>query len=405
MIGLFKIVQYCYLGIIYNLWLGDCLLFIENDVQICLLLLFYVFVVIVLLGVLLLLGVYVVFLMFVGYWGDGVFDNFWKFIEWYKVIFVIIVLIVIVVLMQCLVDVDILLLCLVFCGFVLLFVELYKKFESVVGVIICEGYGLIEVICLVLINLLDGEKKIGFIGFLFLYMDVKIYDYVMYEFCDIDQIGEICVLNLGVLMGYIYIEVLKNVDLYYFGFESQIQYLCIGDFGWIDVDGYFWIIGCVKDLIICFGYNIDFVEIEEVLVGYDKVVFVGVIGQFDSYVGELLCVYVELVDGVEVLEMELMDYVKKYIYECVVYFKYMEILVELLKIVVGKIFKLDLWKMVIKCIFDVEFVKVFWLVEVFEVVDDKKCGLVVCIVKIGDCDVVVVEVKLGEFLICWEWVD
>lgn len=42
----------------------------------------------------------------------------------------------------------------------------------------------------------------------------------------------------------------------------------MGDFGCMDYDGYFWLIGRKKEFIICGGYNIDLVIIEELLYWY-----------------------------------------------------------------------------------------------------------------------------------------
>jgi acyl-CoA synthetase (AMP-forming)/AMP-acid ligase II len=74
-------------------------------------------------------------------------------------------------------------------------------------------------------------------------------------------------------------------------------YLRTGDLGRIDADGYIWITGRAKDLIIRGGHNIDPAEIEEALAGHTAVAFAGAIGQPDAFAGELPCVYVELVGG------------------------------------------------------------------------------------------------------------
>ena len=403
--GLPKIAQHRYSGIIYNAWLGDRLLFTEEDVQICPLPLFHVFAAIVSLGASLSSGAHVVFPTPAGYRGDGVFDNFWKLIERYKVTFVITVPTAISALMQRPVNADISSLRLAFCGSAPLPVELYKKFEKAAGVTICEGYGLTEATCLVSINPPDGEKKIGSIGFPFPYTDVKIFDHVTHEACKTDQIGEICISSPGVSMGHTYTEASKNADLYYPGPESETQYLRTGDLGRIDADGYLWITGRAKDLIIRSGHNIDPAEIEEALAGHDKVAFVGAIGQPDSYAGELPCAYVELVDGADVSVDELMAYAKEHVHERAAQPKHLEIMAELPKTAVGKIFKPDLRKMAIKRVFDAEFAKAGWPVEVREVIDDKKRGLVARIAKTGDCDTAAVETKLGEYPTRWEWAD
>jgi len=87
--GMPKVAQHHNSGIIYNAWLGNRLLFTEEDVQICPLPLFHVFATIVCVGASLSSGAHIVFPTPQGYRGDGVFDNFWKLIERYKVTFMI----------------------------------------------------------------------------------------------------------------------------------------------------------------------------------------------------------------------------------------------------------------------------------------------------------------------------
>ncbi len=80
--------------------------------------------------------------------------------------------------------------------------------------------------------------------------------------CVANEIGEICVSNPGVWPGNVYTEAAKNADLYYEDTFSRT-----GDLGRLDEDGYIWITGRVKDLIILIreGYNIDPAQIEEAL--------------------------------------------------------------------------------------------------------------------------------------------
>lgn len=65
----------------------------------------------------------------------------------------------------------------------------------------------------------------------------------------------------------------------------------------MDADGYLWITGRAKDLIIRGGHNIDPAEIEDALLSHPKVAAVAAIGQPDSFAGELPCAYVELIAG------------------------------------------------------------------------------------------------------------
>jgi len=350
--GMPKVVQHRYSGIVYNAWLGERLLFTETDVQICPLPLFHVFATVVCMGASLGSGAEIVFPTPQGYRGEGVFDNFWKLIERHKVTFMITVPTAMSALMQRKVDADISSLRLAFCGSAPLPLELYKKFEAAAGVTICEGYGLTEATCLVSINPPDGEKRVGSIGIPFPYTDIRIMSVATGEEVGTDEIGEICVSNPGVYAGKTYTEADKNEGLFYPGTISQTQYLRTGDLGRKDADGYLWITGRAKDLIIRGGHNIDPAEIEEALAGHDAVAFAGAIGQPDAHAGEVPCAFVELVDGATITSEELLSFAKEHIHERAAHPKHLEIMDELPKTAVGKIFKPDLRKSAITRVFN-----------------------------------------------------
>ena len=397
--GMPKVVQHRYSGIVYNAWLGDRLLFTENDVQICPLPLFHVFATIVSLGASLGSGAQIVFPTPQGYRGEGVFDNFWKLIEKHRVTFMITVPTAMSALMQRKVDADISSLRLAFCGSAPLPLELYRRFEEAAGVTICEGYGLTEATCLVSINPPTGEKRVGSIGIPFPHTDVKIMDPATGEERGTDEIGEICVSNPGVYDGMTYTEEDKNVDLYYAGALSNAQYLRTGDLGRKDSDGYLWITGRAKDLIIRGGHNIDPAEIEEALAGHDAVAFAGAIGQPDEHAGEVPCAFVELVDGAEITTEELMTYAKEHIHERAAHPKHLEIMGELPKTAVGKIFKPDLRKSAITRIYNGALGDTG--AEVREVTEDKRRGLVAYI-SAGSASTDDIGKALNNYTIPWE---
>ncbi|PJI84942.1 fatty-acyl-CoA synthase/long-chain acyl-CoA synthetase [Yoonia maricola] len=401
--GMPKVVQHRYSGIVYNAWLGDRLLFTEEDVQICPLPLFHVFATIVSLGASLGSGAQIVFPTPQGYRGEGVFDNFWKLVEKHKVTFMITVPTAMSALMQRKVDADISTLRLAFCGSAPLPLELYRRFEEAAGVTICEGYGLTEATCLVSINPPAGEKRVGSIGLPFPYTQVKIVNPADGEIMDVDEIGEICISNPGVFDGQTYTEADKNKDLFYPGPQSDVQFLRTGDLGRVDADGYLWITGRAKDLIIRGGHNIDPAEIEEALAGHDAVAFAGAIGQPDQHAGEVPCAYVELVDGAEVTQDELMAHAKKHIHERAAHPKHLEVLDELPKTAVGKIFKPDLRKRAISRIYNAALADL--AAEVQDVSEDKKRGLVAYIAKTGDASDVEIGHALNAYTIPWEMVD
>ncbi|MDX8351183.1 acyl-CoA synthetase [Cognatiyoonia sp. IB215182] len=401
--GMPKVVQHRYSGIVYNGWLGANLLFTQDDVQICPLPLFHVFATIVSLGASLASGAQIVFPTPQGYRGEGVFDNFWKLVEKHKVTFMITVPTAMSALMQRKVDADISTLRLAFCGSAPLPLELYRRFEEAAGVTICEGYGLTEATCLVSINPPDGEKRVGSIGLPFPYTDVRIIDPATGKDVPTDEIGEICVSNPGVYGGKTYTEPDKNVDLFYAGAISNAQYLRTGDLGRKDPDGYLWITGRAKDLIIRGGHNIDPAEIEEALAGHDAVAFAGAIGQPDKHAGEVPCAFVELVDGASVSEKDLLEYAKEHIHERAAHPKHLQILPELPKTAVGKIFKPDLRKHAITRIYNEALADTG--AEIKEVTEDKKRGLVAHVAKSGAVTDEVIGKALNEYTIPWELAD
>ncbi|SDY36096.1 acyl-CoA synthetase [Citreimonas salinaria] len=396
--GMPKVAQHKYSGMIYNGWLGARLLFDETDVIMCPLPLFHVFACHVILMASLCSGAQVVFPTPAGYRGDGVFDNFWKLCERWKITFVITVPTAVSALMQRKVDADISSVKTAFSGSAPMPLELFKRFEKACGVTICEGYGLTEATCLVSVNPVDGVKKVGSIGIPFPYTDVKITKLANGEpvECEIDQIGEICVSNPGVYAGHTYTEADKNADLFHYG-----KYLRTGDLGRIDADGYLWITGRAKDLIIRSGHNIDPADIEEALLTHPAVAFAGAIGQPDAYAGELPCAFVELVAGAEVTEEELLDHARVHVHERAAHPKHMTILPELPKTAVGKIFKPDLRKHAIRRIYNEALEKAGLDARVVAVIDDKKRGLVAQVEGNGASDAEIGKV-LGDFTRPWE---
>lgn len=405
--GMPKVAQHRYSGIVYNAWLGARLLFTEKDVQMCPLPMFHVFAAIVSLGASLASGAQIVFPTPQGYRGEGVFDNFWKLVERHKATFLITVPTAMSALMQRKVDADISSLRLAFCGSAPLPLELYRRFEEAAGVTICEGYGLTEATCLVSINPPEGEKRVGSIGIPFPYTDVRIVSVATQLDCGVDEVGEICVASPGVYDGKTYTEAAKNKDLFYPGEDSKLkakaQYLRTGDLGRIDADGYLWITGRAKDLIIRGGHNIDPAEIEEALAGHAAIAFAGAIGQPDAHAGEVPCVYVELVEGATITEAELLEYAKAHIHERAAHPKHLEILDELPKTAVGKIFKPDLRKRAITRIYNDTLSKAGVAASVTSVSEDKKRGLVAHLTKGEGVSEADVTKALGAFTSPWDW--
>ena len=396
--GMPKVAQHKYSGMIYNGWCSKRLLFTEQDVVMCPLPLFHVFACHPILMGAIASGAHVVFPTPQGYRGDGVFDNFWKLIERWKVTFIITVPTAISAKMQRPIDADISSIKTAFSGSAPLPQELYKRFEKATGVKLIEGYGMTEATCVVSVNPPDGEKKIGSVGITFPYTQVRIYKTTPdgpIE-AEVDEVGEICVSNPGVYAGHTYTEADKNVDLFY-----ADRFLRTGDLGRIDSDGYLWITGRAKDLIIRGGHNIDPAEIEEALLGHEAVAFAGAIGQPDIHAGEVPCAYVELVAGASVTPDALMAFCKEHVHERAAQPKHMTVMAELPKTAVGKVFKPDLRREAITRVYNETLIKAGLDARVVSVIDDKKRGLVAQ-VELNGSTQSSVQTVLGDFVRPWE---
>lgn len=397
--GMPKVAQHLNSGIVYQGWLGQELLFDEYESVMCPLPLFHVFACHVILMAMVKSGAHVVFPTPAGYRGDGVFDNFWKLCERWGTTFIITVPTAVSALMQRPVDADVSKVKNAFSGSAPMPLELFNRFTKSTGIQIIEGYGLTEATVLVSINPVDGEKRVGSVGLPFPYNDVKIIAQKgdgPVE-CAPDEIGEICVAGPGVYAGNTYTEADKNVDLYY-----HDKYLRTGDLGRIDPEGYIWITGRAKDLIIRGGHNIDPAEIEDALLTHQDVAFAGAIGQPDAHSGELPCAYVELVAGATATADDLMAHAKKHIHERAAIPKHVEVLVELPKTAVGKVFKPDLRKSAITRVYNAALEEAGVSARVTSVVDDKKRGLVAQLTANSATEEEVSQV-LGSFVRPWEW--
>jgi acyl-CoA synthetase (AMP-forming)/AMP-acid ligase II len=396
--GMPKVAQHKYSGLVYNGWLGNRLLYTENDVAMCPLPFFHVMAVhSVFMGVIH-SGAHIILPTPQGYRGEGVFDNFWKLCERWKVTFIITVPTAISAKMQRPIDADLSSVKTAFSGSAPLPLELFKRFEKATGITIVEGYGLTEATVLVSGNPTDGLRKVGSIGVEFPYTKVRIIKGTPDGpiDADVDEVGEICVSNPGVFAGNTYTEAEKNKDLYY-----DEKYLRTGDLGRKDEDGYIWITGRAKDLIIRGGHNIDPAEIEEALLGHEAVAFAGAIGQPDAHAGEVPCAFVELVDGASVTPEELIAFCDVHVHERAAHPKHIEIMPELPKTAVGKIFKPDLRRSAITRVFNGALSKADVAARVDHVIDDKKRGLV-AIVNMNGADADAVGNVLGAFVNQWD---
>jgi malonyl-CoA/methylmalonyl-CoA synthetase len=156
--------------------------------------------------------------------------------------------------------------------------DTFDEFIARFGHTILERYGMSETNMLVS-NPYDGRRVGGSVGLPLPGVSVRVVNEQDLP-CSADQIGAIQVKGPNVFKGYWRMQE-KNGD----DFTSD-GYFVTGDVGKFDSDGYLWIIGRTKDLIISGGYNVYPKEIESVLDEMDEVTESAVIGIPHSDYGE-----------------------------------------------------------------------------------------------------------------------
>ncbi|MFX0138370.1 MAG: class I adenylate-forming enzyme family protein, partial [Candidatus Hodarchaeota archaeon] len=225
----------------------------------------------------------------------------------------------------------------VICGAAPLPIEVMKEFENTFKCIVIEGYGLTEGTCASSVNPMPTEtedrRKIGSIGLPLPGTEMKIVDDEGKEVAT-NMKGEIIVKGDNVMKEYF-----KNPEAN----EKTLKegWLYTGDIGYVDEDGFFYIIDRKKDMIIRGGENIYPREIEEVLYTFPGVSLAAVIGVDDKIYGELPKAFIVMKEGQTTTAEEIIEYCKKNL----AYFKvpkYVEFRDDLPKNPTGKIMKVPL---------------------------------------------------------------
>jgi fatty-acyl-CoA synthase/long-chain acyl-CoA synthetase len=128
----------------------------------------------------------------------------------------------------------------------------------------------------------------------------------------------------------------------------------------------------------------------------------GVIGQPDARVGELPCAYVELIKGSEVSETELIKHAEDNIGEKAAVPKYLELVGEMPKTPIGKIFKPELRKRAITRVYNESLEKAGLAARVQEVIDHPKMGLTAMVARNGVNDAKQIGKILDKFIFKWD---
>jgi long-chain acyl-CoA synthetase len=176
--------------------------------------------------------------------------------------------------------------------------EHHRAFEDKFGIDIIETMGLTETVAPSFSNPIARDaRKIGSVGRAS-GCDARVVDGDLREVAD-GQTGELVIRGPNVMRGYY-----KNDDATRAAFTAD-GWLRTGDLGHRDVDGFFFVTGRIKELIIKGGENIAPREIDEVLLAHPAVLEAAAVGIPDRHYGQEIAAFVVLRDGIECTEAEL----------------------------------------------------------------------------------------------------
>jgi long-chain acyl-CoA synthetase len=170
-------------------------------------------------------------------------------------------------------------------------VEIMDRFEKMSGGRIMEGYGLSESSPVTHTNPIYGLRKTGSIGVPVSDTESKIVDVDDGTTeMPVGESGELILKGPQVMKGYWNKPEETKIAL-------RDGWLYTGDIGYVDEDGFFYIVDRKKDMIIAGGYNIYPRDVDEVLYEHPKVMEAAVIGVPDEYRGETVKAFVVLKEG------------------------------------------------------------------------------------------------------------
>ncbi len=214
-------------------------------------------------------------------------------------------------------------------------VEVKHRFEELTGCALVEGYGLTEASPVTHCNPLKEGGKAGSIG---LPLPGTICEVIDKEDkttpMPVGEIGEICIRGPQVMKGYLNqpeesVNVLRNGRLH------------TGDLGYMDEDGYFYIVDRLKEMIIVGGYNVYPRNVEEVIYTHEAVAECAVVGLEHPRRGQMIKAYLVLKEKQSLDVTDFKNYLRERMSRyCVPHD--VEIRKELPKSPIGKILKKEL---------------------------------------------------------------
>jgi long-chain acyl-CoA synthetase len=180
--------------------------------------------------------------------------------------------------------------------------ETKQRFEALTGGNIVEGYAMTESMMATVISPIGGTYKPGSTGLPVTDIEIRIVDadtgLVMMP---TGEIGEITMRCPQIMLGY-YQHPTETAN------SIRDGWLFTGDLGYLDEDGYLFIVDRKKDVIKPSGFQVWPREVEEVIASHPAVAEVGVAGIPDAYSGEAVKAWVVLREGKQMSVDELREF-------------------------------------------------------------------------------------------------
>ena len=189
-----------------------------------------------------------------------------------------------------------------FSGAAPLLAETKRRFEELTGGRIVEGYSLTEAMLACAVNPVEGPNKIGSVGMPLPDVEIRVVDPAGDGRLPAGEVGEILIRAPQLMAGYW--DDPEETAITVRTHHGE-RWLHTGDLGYLDDDGYLFIVDRMKDLIKTHGYQVWPREIEEVLATHPAVAEVGVAGVPDEARGEVAKAWVVLAAGKQASAEEL----------------------------------------------------------------------------------------------------
>jgi long-chain acyl-CoA synthetase len=191
-----------------------------------------------------------------------------------------------------------------------------QRFEALTGSRIVEGYSLTEAMMALCVNPFEGPNKLGSVGMPLPDVQVRVFDAdegarVLAS----GEVGEIAIAAPQLMLGYWHRPEETAEMLREHADESGVhRWLHTGDLGYLDEDGYVFIVDRKKDLIKPGGgYQVWPREVEETLAAHPAVAEVGVAGVANATKGEIVKAWVVVRAGQSTNEQELRSYCREHL--------------------------------------------------------------------------------------------